>query len=109
MCFIRNATSLWVISKKIKKIFSIFQVVGMIYILIISNLSNPALYFMWNFLPAALSSVVSTVSQVASGGGGYGRPHLSRYGNKYSSGALASYDEYDDYNYSAAGEHFVSL
>ena len=61
---------------------------------------------MWNFLPEALNATLSSLKPV--GGGGYGRHHLSRNGNKYNSGGLANYDDYD-YNYSAAAEHYVSL
>merc|ERR1711953_1118656 len=65
-----------------------------------------ALHFMWNFLPDAFNAMLSSLKPVGGGGYGHGHGHhLSRNGNKYNSGGLASYDEYD-YNYSAAAEHY---
>ena len=78
----------------------------MFIILFCFQLLYSALYFLWNFLPEAFNAMLSSLKPV--GGGGYGRHHLSRNGNKYGSGGLASYDDYD-YNYSAAAEHYVSL
>merc|ERR1711997_384288 len=66
-------------------------------------LAIAALYFLWNFIPEAFNAMLSSLKQ--GGGGGYGRHHLSRNGNKFGSGGLASYDDYD-YNYSAAAEHY---